>query len=355
VDKTIFYVCLSIAKGLGSKTVKKLLDVYEDPELIFHTSVKELSGIIGLKRAEYLLREKETLIEKSRWILEKAVKKDIKVVPLKDRRYPRLLKEIPDPPTVLYVKGNLSSVDRSISVVGSRRFSLYGKSITYRFVKELSGENINIVSGLALGIDTIAHKSALDRGGFTTAVLGCGVDVVYPYENRELYDRILERGCLISEYPPETKPSKYTFPQRNRIIAGLSYGTIVTEAPEKSGALITAKLANEYGRVVFAVPTNINNPYGKGCNILIKEGAVPLLSTDDIKQEIPFLFEQEKEQKDIQLSDIEREILEILTEPRHIDVIIQKTGYSFKEISLILFDMEMKGLIECSQGMYIRR
>jgi DNA processing protein len=355
VDKTVFYISLSIARGLGSKTVKKLLDMYEDPEFIFHTSVKELSEIIGPKRAEYLLREKDTLIEKSKRIFEKAVRKDIKVVHLKNREYPQLLKEIPDPPAVLYVKGNLSFMDRSISVVGSRRFSLYGKSTTYRFVKELSGENINIVSGLALGIDTIAHKSALDNGGFTTAVLGCGVDIVYPYENRGLYERILERGCLISEYPPETKPSKYTFPKRNRIIAGLSYGTVVTEAPEKSGALITAKLANDYGRVVFAVPTNINNPYGKGCNILIKEGAVPLLSADDIKQEIPFLFNQDKEQKDIELSNIEREILEVLTEPRHIDTIIQKTGYSFREISLILFDMEMKGLIECSQGMYIRK
>ncbi len=181
--------------------------------------------------------------------------------------------------------------------------------------------------------------------------------MIFPKENRKLYWEIVEKGCVLSEYPPRTEPTRYTFPQRNRIIAGLSYGTIVTEASKTSGALITAKLANDYGRVVFSVPANINNPLAEGNNQLIKEGAVPLTELEDIKINIPFMFNdvEIKNTENIGLSKEEIEVLKLLVEPRHIDFIIESTGFSFERVSEILFNLELNDLVESKDGFYIRR
>lgn len=338
------FIALTLIKGIGNKTLKKLLDAYKSPEEILE------ADIISKK----LTKEIET---KAQEIIQKCNEKNIKVIYYTHSLYPKILKEIPDPPVVLYVKGNLPIKEESISVVGSRKFTSYGKIVTEKIVSELSELGINIISGLATGIDTIAHKTALKKDGFTTAVLGSGVDIIFPKENQKLYWEIVEKGCVISEYPPETKPTKYTFPQRNRIIAGLSYGTIVTEASETSGALITAKLANDYGRVVFSIPANINNPYAKGNNLLIKEGAVPLTELEDIKISIPFLFDK-KEREETEDADISKEellILNILSEPKHIDTLIEESNFSFDQISEILFNLELKDLVESKDGFYIRK
>ncbi len=351
-----YIIALSLARGIGNKTAKLLLRKYKKAEYIFESSAKDLSQFINLKKAEDFLKNKNLYLQKAKLILEKAAKKKISIISIEENVYPKILKEIPDPPTVLYLKGSLDVKENNISVVGSRKYSSYGKSVTEKFVTELVSEGITIVSGMALGIDSIAHKTTLKHDGYTIAVLGSGVDIIYPFENKKLYYEILEKGAVISEYPPGIEPSKYTFPQRNRIIAGLSHGTIITEASRKSGALITAKLANDYGRIVFSVPANINNPYAEGNNLLIKEGAIPLTDIEDIKENIPFIFSsKEKTNKDIQLTEVESKILELLVEPKHIDNLIDKIGLSFSEISVVLFDLELKGVIENQNGLYIKK
>ncbi len=348
------YVELSLIKGLGNKTIKNLLQVYKTPEAIFNQSFKEISSKFGTHIANLILKRDKSLKEKALKEIEKAEKLNVEVLILNDKNYPENLKEIPDPPPILYVKGNLPIDKNSISFVGTRKYSAYGKYVTRKIISEL--DHINIVSGLASGIDTIAHQTALENGNMTTAVLGCGIDIVYPYENYKLYKKIEEEGIIISEFPIGTKPSKYTFPQRNRIVAGLSYGTVVVEAPKKSGSLITAKLANEYGRIVFSVPTNINNPYGEGNNRLLKEGAYPLTSSKDIYQQIPYLERKRIYNLEIELeiSDLEKKVLELTYEPVHIDYLVQNTGIPLHEIMLILFDLEMKDLITNENGMYFR-
>ena len=347
------FISLTLIKGLGNKTLKKLLELYSSPEEILTGKADLPEDILKIIENGYT-KEVE---KKAEEIIETCYRKDIKILHFNHSDYPKLLKEIPDPPVVIYAKGNLPISNNSISVVGSRKFSSYGKVVTEKFVSQLSENNINIVSGLAVGIDSIAHKTALKKGGFTTAILGSGVDVIFPKENRKLYWEIVEKGCVLSEYPPGTKPTRYTFPQRNRIIAGLSYGTIVTEGSKTSGALITAKLANDYGRVVFSVPANINNPLAEGNNQLIKEGAVPLTELDDIKINIPFMFNdvEIKNTENIGLSKEEIEVLKLLVEPRHIDFIIESTGFSFERVSEILFNLELNDLVESKDGFYIRK
>ncbi len=348
------YIELTLIKGLGNKTIKSLIQAFKTPEDIFNKSFDEISSVFGTHIANLILKRDKSLKEKALKELEKADKLNVEIITLNDENYPENLKEIPDPPPVLYVKGNLPVSKNSISFVGTRKFSSYGKYVTKKLIGEL--DHVNIVSGLASGIDTIAHQTALETGNMTTAVLGCGIDIVYPPENYKLYKKIEEEGTILSEFPIGTKPSKYTFPQRNRIVAGLSYGTVVVEAPKKSGSLITAKLANEYGRIVFAVPTNINNPYGEGNNKLLKDGAYPLTSGKDIYNQIPYLERKEIYNLEIELeiSDIEKKVLELTYEPVHIDYIVQNTGVPLNEIMLVLFDLEMKDLIINDNGMYFR-
>ena len=346
----IDYIELSLIKGIGNKTLKNLLEIFGSPKNIFSSSVDELSKHIPKNLAERILNRDKSVRKKAEGELLLAEKKKIKLIHINDELYPSLLKEIPEPPIILYYLGDIKIVDKSIAIVGSRKHSSYGKVITEKFSKELSECGINIVSGLASGIDGIAHKTALKSDGKTTAVLGNGIDIIYPYENRKLFDEIKEKGCIISEFPLGFKPSKFTFPQRNRIIAGLSYGIIITEAPEKSGALITANYGLEYNRIIFSVPTNITNPYGKGSNNLLKEGAFPITETEDIFRELPFLkLEKKEEVKD--LSPEEKRILENAYKPVHIDELALMTGMEIDELIEILFEMEMKDLILNENGL----
>ena len=208
----------------------------------------------------------------------------MQTVNIKNKNYPELLKKIYEPPQVLYVNGQLKAKEKyPLAVVGTRKVSLYGKKITYSFVKALAQAGLTIISGLALGVDGIAHQAALDVGGRTIAVLGSGLDIIYPSSHQQLAQNIIEsNGAIISEYEPKTRPSKWTFPARNRIVAGMSLGTLVIEAPKKSGALITARYALEQGREVFAIPGSIYNENSAGCNLLIKMGAKPVTKPEDI-------------------------------------------------------------------------
>lgn len=214
----------------------------------------------------------------------------VKKISLQEKEYPQLLKEIYNPPKALYYQGQLSAKEKyPLAVVGTRKMSAYGRRVTEFLVKELVRRGFTIISGLALGIDGIAHQTALKENGRTIAVLGSGLNNIYPFKHKKLAQKIIQsNGLIISEYSPETRPSKWTFPARNRIVAGLSLGTLVIEAPEKSGALITARFALEQGREVFAVPGDINKNNYQGCHKLIKMGAKPVTKPEDILETFDF-------------------------------------------------------------------
>ena len=268
-----------------------------------------------------------------------------------------MLKEIYNPPALLYYKGNLENIDLSIAVVGTRKISNYGKQVTPMIVKPLAENKVVIVSGLAYGVDSLAHQATVEVKGRTIAVLGSGLDrqSIYPSSNRHLADKIIGYdGAVISEYPMGTLPFKGNFPSRNRIIAGLSLGILVIEGSEDSGSLITAQLGLEQNRDVFAVPGNIYQDSSKGPNKLLKMGAKPVLSAQDILEELDFkqIVKYHKPHNVSPENDQEKLILEKLNgEPLHIDKITQATGLSHSLVSSTLALMEMKGLVKNLGGM----
>lgn len=278
-----YWIWLSLIKNLGSKRKLRLLELYKTPEEIYKLTKEELLNINGIGEAI----AKEIIISKNEKILNYHIKymkeKNIKIININEREYPQALKKIYDPPISLYVKGNIEKLNnKNIGIVGCRECTTYGKKSAEYFAYNLSKQNINIVSGLAKGIDSYAHLGSLNNGN-TIAVLGNGLDMIYPKENLELANEIVKRGgTIISEYPCGTKPDKMKFPSRNRIISGISSGIIVIEAKEKSGTLITVDFALEQGREVFVVPGNINSINSVGTNDLIKQGARLVTTYEDI-------------------------------------------------------------------------
>jgi DNA processing protein len=283
--------------------------------------------------------------------LEKVEKLKVKITTILDLNYPKLLAEIYSPPPLLYHLGNLDlNNDFLLAVVGTRKISNYGKQVTQHLVNELSAAGLTIVSGLALGIDACAHQAAINSGGKTVAVLGSGIDQVYPASNRKLAQKILDTGgSIISEFPLAMPPYKSNFPQRNRIISGLSLGTLVTEGGEKSGALITAKYALEQNREVFTVPGSIYNPGSVGPNGLIKRGAHPVTETNNILEALNLekASEFKASRKVIPETETEKIILEILDyQACPIDKIVQQTNLGVNEVNSTLAMLEMKGLVK---------
>lgn len=276
--------------------------------------------------------------------------KDAKIIGKKDKSYPKLLREIPDPPPKLWIKGEIKKEDEAaIAVVGARRATNYGREVTEELVSALVSAGLTIVSGMARGIDSVAHKTALDSGGRTIAVLGSGIDVCYPPENKKLFGEIAKDGAVVSEFEPGTPPNAWNFPQRNRIIAGLSLGVLVCEAAEKSGSLITASLAAEFGREVFAVPGPIYSKMSEGTSSLIKDGAKLVYSVKDILEElggfeeIPKNFQRKATPDTPEL----KMILELLQdEPKHIDAIIKETKLSASRVSSLLSVAEISGVVK---------
>ncbi|MFH0847036.1 MAG: DNA-processing protein DprA [Chloroflexota bacterium] len=282
--------------------------------------------------------------------MEKLVRLGIKTITYHDEGYPARLREIYDFPPMLYIKGELTTQDEwCLAVVGTRRATAYGRQVTEEIVADLSRSRITIVSGLAKGIDSIAHRSALEAGGRTVAVLGSGLDTIYPYENTELARRITEQGALLTEYPLGTKPRAEHFPRRNRIISGLSLGVLVTEAGDDSGALITVGLALEQNREVFSVPGSIFSPSSKGTNNLIQQGAKLVSGYTDILAELNLgaVAQQITLKEVIPTSDTEALILSKLgSEPMHIDEICRASGLTITTVSSTLAMMELKGLVK---------
>lgn len=287
-------------------------------------------------------------------IQEGLLKNNIRAITLCDTDYPSKLKGIYDPPIVIYIKGTLDLNRPMVAMVGSRKASSYGRWAAYQFAKELSLRGVGIVSGLALGIDAVGHRGSLENGGYTLGVLACGLDQYYPASNRELGEQITEKGCLISEYSPETLPLKHHFPARNRMISGLSDGVVVIEAAEKSGALITVDFALQQGKEVYALPGNINQPQSRGTNLLIREGAKPLLEIADILHDLEQIYgslaPQPKERAS-SLSQRETEVYEIIKKgPIHIDMLAYMTKGKIQELNGILTALELKGFISQLPG-----
>lgn len=341
--------------GITSKTISRLEYFFDDIREILEVNSEILLGIEGIKKESLnkilKTRNKQFIYN----ILFELEELDINTITILDKEYPESLVNIYDHPYVLYQKGDhIGEDDLSIAVVGSRKATSYGIWACERFTKELVNLGVTIVSGVALGIDTVAHKTAIKEGGKTIGILGNGIDVSYPKKNESLYKEISSHGSIITEFPLGTKPMPYNFPQRNRIITGLSLGLIVIEAKEKSGTSITAHHALEQGKAVFALPGNINSLYSEGTNKLIKDGAIPLLEMDDILEEVDSIkqnvLHKNTSKKTIdftKLSDTEGKIIEIIRQkPTHCDIISYRTGINISSVTSILTILELKGLVK---------
>ncbi len=359
------------ADGVGPITFAKLLKHFGSADRALGASVSELAKIdgIGFKTAERIASTRDKFDAKAE--LELAEKLDIWLIHLADERYPPVLKQIYDPPPVLYIKGTLTRTDNlCISIVGSRRCSLYGQEQSSRFAHFLASAGFTICSGMARGIDTAAHQGALSANGRTIAVQGCGLGNIFPPENKKLFELIAESGACISELPLQYEPLSENFPPRNRIIAGLSLGTIVVEAGLGSGALITATATLENNREVMAVPGKIDSPLSKGTHRLIKDGAKLLETVEDVMEALGYIGEQlekhvseaaKKASKKVKtplfdisqlkLSSSEKTIYGCLSkEPLHVEQIITDTRLTAGSINAGLVSLRLKGLIKQLPG-----
>lgn len=282
-----YWIWFAIIKGLGPIQKKKLLDIYESPENIYNTKIDEIEATGVLKKgiAEEIEKSKNILLIKK--YEEYIQRNNIHLINITDENYPKLLKEIYDPPITLFCKGDTTLLGHeAFSIIGCRNATSYGNLMSKEIAYKLAKENILIVSGLAKGIDANAHRGALMAHGKTIAVLGCGVDIPYPIENIGIYKEIMQKGLVISEYIVGTKPEAGNFPARNRIISGLTKGVLVVEATQRSGSMITVDFALDQGRNVYAVPGNINSPNSVGTNELIKQGAKLVTSYKEILEDI---------------------------------------------------------------------
>ena len=357
-----YWLTINKIPNIGPVTIKKLWQCFGSIKDAWEAEERVLLEIEGISKPAIRSfvdnRNRVNLNQE----LELLDEKKLNVLTLDDEEYPKLLKNIYDPPPVLYVKGKkLNPNDKSLAIVGTRKASRYGREIAKKLAFELSSLGITIVSGMALGIDTFAHHGALEVGGNTIAVLGCGVDVIYPPSNKELAKMIEVSGSLVSEFPLGTGTEKGHFPRRNRIIAGLSVGTIVVEGHYDSGAMITAKYALEEGREVFAVPGNISLDQSKGPHWLIKQGAKLVESVNDILEELPMLVAREipslepknsrREKNYNNLSEDEQKIVKVLSlEPKYIDNISSQTSLSIPQVSSLLMMLEVKKLVRQLPG-----
>ncbi len=359
------------AENVGPTIFAKMLDHFGSIDRALGTSVSELTKIdgVGFKTAETIARSRNKFDVEAELAL--AEKLGVWLIHLQDDRYPPLLKHIYDPPPVLYIKGTITPSDNlGIAIVGSRRCSLYGQEQASRFAHLLASAGFTICSGMARGIDTAAHQGALSANGRTIAVQGCGLANVFPPENEKLFELISKSGACIAELPLGYEPLAENFPSRNRIIAGLSLGTIIVEAGMRSGALITARAAMESNREVMAVPGKIDSPLSAGAHRLIKDGARLIESVEDVMEAIGYIGEQLKghvssaaqqasdemegglfDVGQLNLSDVERAIYDCLSnEPLHLEEIISETGSAAGSINASLISLRLKGVIKQLPG-----
>jgi DNA processing protein len=353
-DPKMFWVGLNLVKGIGSVRFKALLDEFGDPETAWNASPQALLDAgISQKIVESFQRVRKGVSLDQVW--DRLQSLGVDVLTWDDLDYPRHLKEIDQPPPVLYVRGSILPEDEwSVAIVGTRRVTAYGRQVAEEVATTLAHNGVTIVSGLARGVDSIAHQAAINAGGRTLAVLGNGVDIVYPPENRQLAAQIMEHGALVTDYALGTQPDGINFPPRNRIISGLSMAVVIVEAGTTSGALITATFAVDQGRDVFAVPGNINAPQSLGTNRLIRDGAQPLLDPQDVLETLNLTMVTEHRAVRVALpSDpVEARLYHLLShEPKHVDEIRSQANMPIETVSATLAMMELKGMVRQVGGM----
>lgn len=359
-ESILFILALHSIDGLGPIRLKALLKYYKDPKLAWEAEGNELLKIGIPPQVINKLKDKRKSLDPHAYV-DSIRKSGIKWLTVFDDSYPKLLKQIYDPPLVLFFKGDLLPQDeKAISIVGSRKMSGYGRVVTEQFTKGLTATGFTIVSGLARGVDSQAHKTAIDGGGRTLAVLGGGLNSIFPPENTKLANYIAKGfGAVISEFPPDYPHLPGNFPARNRIISGLSLGVVVTEAAEDSGSLITARLALEQGREVFAVPGPITSLLSKGPINLIKEGARVVTEPHEILEELgltEFQSSKFKSQIDIKLSEEEEMLLGCLEgESKHIDEVCRELNLPPSTVSATLLRLEIRGVVRnLGAGVYCK-
>ncbi len=350
-----YWLGLSLVPGLGPVTLSKALQLEPDPKKIWLAAEKKLQHLLGkAKLKESLCETRENLDLETR--LAELEEKNIKIITREDEKFPAALREIYDPPPVLFVKGEIFANFPAVAIVGSRKSTRYGEKVSFRLAEELARYNITVISGMAEGIDRQAHLGALAGKSRTIAVLGSGHNYCYPYKNRDIFDRIPGQGAVISEFWLDKKPTAGSFPRRNRIISGMSQGVIVVEAARESGALITANLALEQNREIFAVPGNIDRPNSEGCNNLLVEGAIPVTDAGDI---ISHLFHEvtvENEDKKVVIppdfTPLEKKIIKIFNRERELTLeeLISLTDREAGELNSLLLKLEVREIITRRSG-----
>ncbi|MFH1349522.1 MAG: DNA-processing protein DprA [Pseudomonadota bacterium] len=362
-NKRLGWLALHLIPGLGNIAFKNLLGRFGSPEEVFKSSVSELMGVGGVRRgiAQKIVDRAYTIDPSN--ALKKIQECGARVITYEDETYPPLLKEIHDPPMVLYTMGKDTPINLTfIAIVGSRNPTHYGIKAAEKIGQGLARRGLGVVSGMARGVDSAAHWGCLGGRGFTVAVLGTGIDTIYPASNKKLFENIILKGAVITEFPLGTPPEPKNFPIRNRIISGLSRGVVVVEATKNSGSLITASLALDQGREVFAVPGSINSFKSTGCHHLLKQGARLVENADDILEGLGLNFryipktDTFKQGQPPPLEETEKIIYEMIGDyPVHIDEIFRQGNYEPGEVSSILMKMELKGLIRQLPGkMFVR-
>lgn len=351
-----YWLAMASLPGIGPISHHRWLQDH-DPASLFSASDEELNRVgFTLKQQQSVRAVNWSHVLKE---LHACEKNQYEIITFKDIRYPPLLKEIPDAPIVLFVRGDASLLKKpQIAIVGSRNPSIMGKELAEEFAFCLAKAGLIVTSGLALGIDAASHQGAIKSGGKTLAVFGNGLNSIYPPKHRQLAENIIENGALISEFLPSEMPKATNFPRRNRIISGLALGVLVVEAALKSGSLITARFANEQGREVFAIPGSIHNPLSKGCHELIRQGAKLIETAEDVLEELNFLYTFTKEAKTPNLIKLDVKSKDLLQKIGYdatpMDVIILRSGLTASEVSSMLLSLEMLGYVRTVPGGYTR-
>lgn len=349
-----YWLGFNLVSGIGPAKLQAMLDYFGSVSAAWQANRYELQKIGIDRRALKSLENGRSSLNLDRE-LERVQQAGVTLLTWEMEAYPTYLREVPNPPPLLYQTGRIEPIDKfAVAIVGTRRLTSYGRQITRELVTELVRQNITIVSGLARGIDMIAHETAVESNGRTIAVLGSGIDTIYPAEHRQLAQRINQQGAVISEYGLGVKPEAKNFPPRNRIISGLSLGVVVVEAGKRSGALITTNFALEQGREVFAVPGNVNSPASKGPNRLIQQGAKLVMGVDDILEELNMTMVAAQTAVQMVLPESTEEIAlyaKMTTQPVHIDELTRQTGLATNIVSSTLTLMELKGIVRSVGGM----
>jgi DNA processing protein len=365
LDASLSWLALALTPGLACRLSARLLRKFGSPDRIFHASLTELEACSLPALVAQAIIKKDSFKRAEKELAAIRNIAGCRLINWTEPEYPQTLLQIYDPPVLFYLRGDPQILNLPcLSIVGTRRPTLYGSQMAERLGRDLAARGLAILSGLARGIDAIGHQGALAANGRAIGVLGTGIDVCYPKENRKLYERVLERGAILSEFPLGTHPAPENFPIRNRIVAGMPLGVVVIEGAEFSGSLITARLAMEFGREVFGVPGNVTQPVSFAPNLLIKQGAKLVVNAEDVIEELSTpvraallkVERPEAEQRNLlaaaALGASEKKLYELLNveETRHIDELVENSGLNSSEVLATLFDLEMKGVVRQLPG-----